>query len=899
MSTFDPSNEMQHRIVSDVQAAWNRGEQPDLPQMLKTVEKSEHQVWVAALTTDAECRAELNLHPTLKHYLDLFPWLAPTSQIVQELLAIEVSNAAPSYTPSRKNLLDRYGERFAGDIDLVLELLAGLSHSSTAQDQPSEGMKLGKYELRRFLGQGSFGQVWLAWDHELACFVALKLISPGADASRRMDSLLVEARAASGLHHPNVVGVRAAGRFSSPNDWMFIDMQLCGDPAPTINEPKAIDVGKSLPDWVLTKTLSVREIARLMSDVCRGVVAAHAQGVVHCDLKPANVLVTPSGKAMVADFGLSSSTVLPVLNADSVVFLDAYQSVAFRTVSGQSIRGTPAYMSPEQARGEASKPITDVYSLGAILYWLLAAREPYPANQRGLLDLLQEIGNPQEPTPRLPESANVTLGNICRRAMAKRQSDRYQSASAMLADLDAFLGHKIPPVVGPESMLQPLTLWMRRNALPVGIGVASVLGLAATTTVAVRNAREAIMQRDIAKQAEQRATKAFEFLESDVLAPDELADSPAGGAIASVLHFAQPNISRRFPDDPEIRQRLNAALGRAYLQIGMLEPASELLHQATRDGPRAFDERQWFELNQQIAEVSYRRSRADEDLDVAFIRQKVADAKARFGIDDLLTIDYMNQLGGVLKSEGQLDEAEATYKEVFERRTRLLGSDDLDTLITQHNLQLVAIKRARLESKERIPTALALLIPERDALTVATRRALGPEHPQTLATEAEGLSLRAERARLAGDIVDATVYEPLLREYPLLIDRMTSVMGDEHWRTMETEAKYMALLQRLGRHDDAYPRLAELQSRYERDRGMVDPDTLTITIWYATSAEQVGQFQHGYDALRRVYESNLHERSSNDLTTDQGFALLVCKLRVMSKSHGLPDLTSEMIVNCP
>jgi hypothetical protein len=214
-----------------------------------------------------------------------------------------------------------------------------------------------------------------------------------------------------------------------------------------------------------------------MADIARGVVAAHAQGVVHCDLKPANVLVTPSGRAMVADFGLSASAFLPVVDASDTPDRPhiSATSMAVQTGAGHVVRGTPAYMSPEQARGEPAKPISDVYALGAVLFWLLSGQDPW-ASKPGETwrQLLSRIGQLDRPNPPLPAGTHPTLTRICLKAMRARPEQRYVSASAMLADLEAVLAQRVPEGVGPDSPWQPVWLWARRNALPLASSLAII-----------------------------------------------------------------------------------------------------------------------------------------------------------------------------------------------------------------------------------------------------------------------------------------------------------------------------------------------------------------------------------------------------------------------------------------
>ncbi len=764
--------------ASTIAAQWRRGEAPDLAALMAPVDRSDDDAWREALLADAERRSERGLAPTLGHYLSICPWLRPGSRTVQELLAVEVADMPADPAGPEPRLLDRYGQPFADDIRIVVELHALLQavpseRRAVLHPDPQPGAAMGKYRLHRTLGRGAFGQVWLAWDDELECFVALKLIPRAGDSDRRTALLLAEARAASSLNHPNVVSVRAAGRFPTPGDWLYIEMQLCGDPAPTREEPKAVAVGQPLTEARSRLGNDWRSVARTMADIARGVVAAHAQGVVHCDLKPANVLVTPSGRAMVADFGLSASDFLPVVDASASPDQThgMAMSLTLQAAAGKAIRGTPAYMSPEQARGESAKPISDVYGLGAVLFWLLSGQDPYKArsgeNWRTLLD---RVGDVTQPTPALPSGAHPTLERICRKAMRKRPEERYLSASAMLADLEALLDRRVTAGVGPDSAWQPLALWTRRNALPVSIAAVAIVGLTTLTGVAMAQRAEAEQQRAraderaVAAEAAEKAEKeradqlkkvsdfqsgmlgqidtksAGEGLMADVrerfaaalekagvpeadrttridalqqeLVRVNATDAAAAMIDRTILKPAIKTIDEQFKDDPATDASLRQALASLYQSIGLYEAAFPL---------------------QESALASRRRTLGEEDPD---------------------TLDSINSMGLLLWAQGRLAEAEPYWREALEKRRRTLGEEHPDTLDSIGNMGSLLRAQGRLAEAE----------PYLREDLEKSRRTLGEEHPDTLVSLRLLVRLKLDqgRAREALDLI--TPYEPAARK---------------------------------------------------------------------------------------------------------------------------------------
>ncbi|HLF94514.1 MAG TPA: serine/threonine-protein kinase, partial [Planctomycetota bacterium] len=201
--------------------------------------------------------------------------------------------------------------------------------------------KIGKFELRGELGRGGMGVVYRAWQPDLQRTVALKVISAGTDPAFK-ERFLREARLASRLRHPNIVAVYEYGEEGG-------------------NAFFAMDHIQGASFDVAMKDRPIAENARLLATIARALHHAHAQGLVHRDIKPQNILVGSDGTPYLTDFGLARE-----LNAQSPL-----------TVTGQ-ILGTPAFMSPEQARGGKAElgPASDLYSLGAVLYVVLTGRPP-------------------------------------------------------------------------------------------------------------------------------------------------------------------------------------------------------------------------------------------------------------------------------------------------------------------------------------------------------------------------------------------------------------------------------------------------------------------------------------------------------------------------------------------
>ena len=293
--------------------------------------------------------------------------------------------------------------------------------------------RFGRFQIRRALGQGGFGIVFLAWDPALERNVALKVPQPEsvltAEAHRRF---LQEARAAAGLDHPNIVPVYETGCVGSVS---YIATAFC--PGPT------------LAGWLERQTGFVpeRDAASLVATLALAVQHAHERGVLHRDLKPGNILLRcarDDGLAGVDHLALGDFQ--PRITDFSLANVAGTSIIDSRT---GSLFGSPPYMAPEQAQGQltAIGPATDVYALGCILYELLTGKPPFRGN--GQLDTLRQVITDQPSPPRQwRRELSDPVQAIVMKCLEKVPADRYVTARDLAADLHRFLAsepiHALP-----------------------------------------------------------------------------------------------------------------------------------------------------------------------------------------------------------------------------------------------------------------------------------------------------------------------------------------------------------------------------------------------------------------------------------------------------------------------
>jgi WD40 repeat protein len=442
---------------------WRQGERPDVDDFLARLDPLPPFEVAAALRVDQRERWRLGEGVPAEAYLQRHPSVADDAEASLDLIFNEfLVRGRCGDSPTLDEFLARFpehAEMLRAQIELhraVIgsragaegNLLLPLTTPEVRDDSASRAQPVVPgYEVLGEVGRGGMGVIYKARQQSLNRLVALKMISAGVHAgSAERARLSTEAEAAARLRHPNVVQIyevgSAAGLPYLALEWMD---------------------GGSLAQVLGGRPLAPRAAAELVGLLARAVQAAHEQGVVHRDLKPANILFTGSGVPKVADFGLAKDIGAGVGQTASATVL-----------------GTPSYMAPEQAAGQAKHagPACDIYALGAILYECLTGSPPFRgATPLETLDLVRsrEPELPSRLRPGLPRD----LVTVCLKAMAREPARRYPSAAAFADDLERFLADR-PVTARPVRRWEQGWRWCRRNP-----ALAGALGLALLLLVAV------------------------------------------------------------------------------------------------------------------------------------------------------------------------------------------------------------------------------------------------------------------------------------------------------------------------------------------------------------------------------------------------------------------------------
>ncbi len=445
------------------------------------------------------------------------------------------------------------------------------------------GQLVGDYKLVNILGRGGMGVVYLAMrEGEFERKVALKLIEGWAPPAL-IERFERERQLLAGLEHPFIARMYEGGTTEDNQPYLVMEH---------------VD-GLPLEQYCQDQRLSVSRRLKLFLKVCAGVAYAHRNLLVHRDLKPSNILVTAEGVPKLLDFGIAKS-------------LDPEAGAGMTTTQGPSPM-TLAYASPEQVRGETISTASDVYSLGVVLFKLMAGRFPY-REMEDSFELGKEIVDGDVPRPSMsataPGELKGDLDAITLKALRKEPDQRYPSVGALSEDIKSYLEHR--PVLAREGALTyRLRKFVRRNRLAVAAGVIGALVLVGFIAALIRQTQIANRQRDRAELTRDAFINAFKSSDPETARGHEL-------TARAILDQGADKVRQDLASEPDLLATLLAAIGEVYVSLGLFHEAEPLLHDAHELRREAgvdvglslyqFGELEWSRRDYRAAEGYYRNA---------------------------------------------------------------------------------------------------------------------------------------------------------------------------------------------------------------------------------------------------------------------------------------------------
>ena len=696
----------------------------------------------------------------------------------------------PQLAPSVLKLLAAHARSETADVLAQLPAL-GRSESGPRVASLAPGDRIGPYRLKREIGAGGMADVWLAEraDGAFTREVALKL--PLINRLRRdlAQRFARERDILARLEHPHIARLYDAG--VSEDGLPYLAMEY-------------VD-GQPITEYCDAHKLGIANRLRLFAQVLDAVQFAHASLIIHRDLKPSNILVTAGGDVRLLDFGIAK------LLADN----DTAHETQLTKLSGRAL--TPDYASPEQIKGEPLTIATDIYSLGVVLYELLAGSRPYRLKVQSVAQLEQAIvdAEPQRPSgastvqsaatramteQRLVRALAGDLDTIVLKTLAKSSAERYSTIAEFAQDLNNHLSG-LPVRAQPASWRYRAGKFASRNRLAVGAASTVAMILLVATGVSLWQARVAMQQTTVAQRESKRAQAVQRFLLDLFRANTDAQADPLRAretTARELLDTGAARVTQQLSDVPEVQDEVLATLSDMYRAVGL-------------DSKQAEMERQRVDVRRKLFGPS--------DPRVAEALINLAGA--------LRATDKQSQIPALLaEAKGIIDKHPETAALVRAALLVELARADMYTDVTlmrRYAHEAVGhLKRSPDPSSEQLATALRLealanfFLGNWSTAAEMHELALAQMHKNDLRPFNLALSIKVELAdahALRGDVPTAE------RTYREILEESKRRNGEIHVDTVHVEARLVNFLHLTARRDESRLWRASMLEKLERADG--------------------------------------------------------------------------------
>ena len=674
----------------------------------------------------------------------------------------------------------------------------------------------GPYHIKHALGEGGMGVVYLAERGDLGSLVAIKILRDAWLSPARRERFASEQRTLAQLNHPSIARLYDADTLADGTPWFVMEYVE----------------GVPLTDYCAGKKCSAEERLQLFRSVCEAVQYAHQNAVIHRDLKPSNILVKPDGTVRLLDFGIAKQ-------------IEGLDAPVDQTRTGLRLM-TPAYAAPEQIRGERVGIQIDVYSLGVVLYELLAGQLPFDLSNKTpgeaeTMIVQQEAEKPSlvskrasvaSPGISASKTAWTDLDVLCLTAMHKDPERRYRSVEALIRDVDHYLKAE-PLEARPDSAGYQLDKFIRRNRRAVSVGAAVfavVIGMAVFFTMRLAKARNTALEEAARTQRIQR------FMMNLFQGGDESV-GPSGELRVITLLERGVQEARTLSSEPKVQAELYHTLGTIYDQLGKFDQADTLLNSSLDERKKIFGADSAEVADTMVALVQLRVDQARFDEAEQLARQALDMTKRHLQSSNPAVGKATAALGRALSNRGSYEKAIQVLDQAARQQSAPSGlpADLAETLTDLANANFYA---GHLDISNSLNQRVLIM----------DRQLYGDRHPNV----AEDL------INLGAIQTEWGHYAETERDYWQALDIIQNFYGKDHPETASVMTVLGRSLVAQGKYDEAADMLRESLGIQERVYGPVHPRVASALGELGKVAMQQGKLDEAEADFRRqsdIYRS--------------------------------------------
>jgi len=747
-------------------------------------------------------------------------------------------DAAELPAPQRRAFLESScGE----DQELLTEVLALLEEDSRGESLLERGVagvayqmvgdavhaslrteKFGHYRIKEVLGEGGMGVVYLAERDDLGNLVAIKLLPDAWVSPSRRERFASEQRMLAQLNHPSIARLYDANTLEDGTPWFVMEY---------------VD-GVPFTEYCRKNECSVRERLQLLRLVCEAVVYAHQHALIHRDLKPSNILVKRDGTIRLLDFGIAKQTEGLQVPKDQT-------KTEFRLL-------TPAYAAPEQMRGEPAGVQTDVYSLGVILYELLAGRLPFELSKLTPAQAERVVTEQEPAKPSVVAEKSVgdgakriaanksewaDLDVLCLTAVHKDLRQRYPSVEAFVRDIDHFLKGE-PLEARPDTLGYRARKFVSRHRRSVAAAAAVffiIVGLAAFFTVRLK------IERDNANRQTAIAASINQFLAGDLLGRGSPFQSgQASESLLDAIKQASPGIDRKFADEPQVAAELHLAIAKALDNRSNFPEATAEYERADKlflqvQGPPSQDA---IVTELQLAAMD---ARSFQGTNLPEAKKIVADqevllAQIKNPRKDLpVWLDTAKGMIALVESDAK--GANQFFKQAYDEAAALPDFDDLAKYNLKQRLAFTYIRLGDGATAERLEHELI------DSYSAIT----GPDSPYVLRV----------RLNLAQAYMIQRKFQDSINEATAIYPEFLAKFGPDHELTMQLLSTRAASEGNLGMYDDSLRDDLAIYKLAVEKQGPLSFYAIGTLADASTAQCRAGHLIEGEVNARKAYDSSV------------------------------------------